>query len=202
MSEDFDLETAASVSLSGNDSASGQLSSLGQREGKALRAVRVIFIFGLFCAIPLALGVYFYTSRSEEMNFEQQYEQYASKVLEAIGSTLENSFGALDNLAVAMVASSRAKNQTWPYVRVEDFSLRAAKTLSLSRAKVLVTCPLVTDEIYEPWTNWTAKEGIAWVDETLAIQETDPNFFGPIVKEYTTLDFPYGEYGPIPREEG
>mmetsp|Transcript_6633 Transcript_6633/g.10131 ORF Transcript_6633/g.10131 Transcript_6633/m.10131 type:complete len:1139 (+) Transcript_6633:135-3551(+) len=177
--------------------------SPGRQEGKALRAVRLIFIFGLFCAVPLALGVYFYTSISEKKQFEQQYEQYASKVLEAIGSTLENSFGALDNLALGVVASARAANQTWPNVRVADFSLRAAKTLSLSRAKVLVTCPLVVDETYDSWTNWTAKEGTIWVDETLAVQATDPNFYGPIVEEYGTVNIiTTGGGGLAPRNEG
>ena len=197
------VEDTASLSATDQDSSAGQLSTLGLRESNALRAFRLIFIFGLFCAIPLALGVYFYTSGSETAQFEQQYGEYASKVLEAIGTTLENSFAALDNLSVGLVASARATNQTWPNVRVDDFGLRAGKTLSLSRAKVLVTCPLVTDENYESWTNWTAKEGVAWVDETLAAQETDTNYYGPIIKEYTTLDFIYGASGgPVPRERG
>ena len=198
-----DMEDTTSLSATDQDSAAGHFSALGISENKGLRAVRLIFIFGLFCAIPLALGVYFYTSRSEEAQFENQYEEYARKVLEAIGSTLENSFGALDALSIAVVASARAMNQSWPNIRVEDFSLRAGKTLSLSRAKVLVLCPLVTDEKYESWGNWTAKEGVTWVEETLAVQETDTNYYGPIIKEYTTLDFIYGAWGdPVPREKG
>jgi len=171
--------------------------SVGE-EGKGIRAVRLIFIFGLFCAVPLALGVYFYTSNSEEQLFQNQYEQYASKVLEAIGSTLENSFGALDNLALGMVATARAVNQTWPNVRIADFSVRAAKTLPLSRAKFLVVCPVVGDETYDAWTNWTAQEGIAWVDEALSVQKEDSNYFGPIIEEYITLDFIYGPDGTVP----
>lgn len=168
---------------------------------KTRKAVRLISVFAIFCAIPLALGVYFYTANTEKDTFEVQFEEFGLKVLESIGSTLENSFGALDNLGVALVASVHSQNQTFPMFRVPEFSTHVAKTLSLSRAKVLVTCPLVTSETYDEWTNWTAQEGITWVDETVALLKTDPNYFGPIIEDYSTLDVLYTGSGPIEKGE-
>lgn len=172
-----------------------------EKETQKIRAVRVIAIFGIFCAIPLSLGVFMYTSNAEEQDFAGQYEEFARKILEAIGATFENSFGALDNLAVTVVASAHAMNQSFPNYRVEDFAVRAAKTLSLSKAKVIVTCPLVTAETFDSWTNWTSQEGRRWVDETIDLLKTDPNFYGPIIEEYSVLDQFYND-GTIPIEEG
>ena len=163
----------------------------------------MVSVFGLFCAVPLALGVYFYSRNVEENEFQTQYEESGRKVLEAIGTTLENSFGALDSLAVAVVASVHAKNQAFPNFLVEDFSIRAAKTLSLSKAKVLVTCPVVTSETYDEWSNWTALEGRSWVDEALSVMKTDNNFYGPIKEEYDVLDYMFGPTGDqVPKNNG
>eukprot|EP00934_Nitzschia_sp_Nitz4_P001393 Nitzschia sp. Nitz4//scaffold87_size112219//25122//28676//NITZ4_004067-RA/size112219-processed-gene-0.3-mRNA-1//1//CDS//3329559348//1393//frame0 len=176
---------------------------VAESENRAVKAVRLISIFTLFCAIPLAVTVFYITKGQENDEYEAQFHDAAMKVLESIGSTLENSFGALDNFAVTVVTAAAAMNQTFPNIRVPEFSLRAAKTLSLSRAKVLVMCPLVTSDTYDAWTNWTAAEGTTWVDEALDLQTTDSNFYGPIVENYTTIDFSiYSGTGLEPNEEG
>lgn len=160
----------------------------GRKEAKAIKSVRLVSIFFLFCVIPITIGIYLYTKNDETEEFESQYIEFANKVLESIGATLENSFGALDNLATSVVAAAHAANQTFPNIRVANFGIHAAKTLSLSRAKILVMCPVVNGEQFEAWHNWTAQEGRTWVDETVQIQKTDPNYFGPIVEEYFTRD--------------
>ena len=199
---DFDDRSTTST-FTDHDTVTSPNLSVGRRETQALRAVRLVSVFGLFCAVPLALGVYFYSRNVEENEFQTQYEEAGRKVLEAIGTTLENSFGALDSLAVAVVASVHAKNQAFPNFLVEDFSIRAAKTLSLSKAKVLVTCPVVTSETYDEWSNWTALEGRKWVDEALSVMKTDKNFYGPIKEEYDVLDYMFGPTGDqVPKNNG
>jgi len=163
--------------------------SIGKKETKAIKSIRLISIFFLFCVIPIAIGIFLYTKNKEIEEFENHYFEFANMVLESIGTTLENSFGSLDNLATAVVAGTHAANQTFPFIRVPDFGINAAKTLSLSRAKVLVMCPAVRGEQFDAWSNWTAQEGRTWVDETLGVLKTDPNFFGPIVEEYFTKDY-------------
>mmetsp|Transcript_45322 Transcript_45322/g.109736 ORF Transcript_45322/g.109736 Transcript_45322/m.109736 type:complete len:1123 (+) Transcript_45322:296-3664(+) len=162
--------------------------SMGHDETKAVKTLRLISIFFLFCVIPIAIGVYLYTANAEDEEFENQYFEFANKVLESIGATLENSFGALDNLATSVVAAAHAANQTFPNIRVANFGIHAAKTLSLSRAKIIVMCPVVKGGQFEAWHNWTLQEGRTWVDETVNVQKTDPNYFGPIVEEYLTRD--------------
>mmetsp|Transcript_45320 Transcript_45320/g.109732 ORF Transcript_45320/g.109732 Transcript_45320/m.109732 type:complete len:193 (+) Transcript_45320:296-874(+) len=162
--------------------------SMGHDETKAVKTLRLISIFFLFCVIPIAIGVYLYTANAEDEEFENQYFEFANKVLESIGATLENSFGALDNLATSVVAAAHAANQTFPNIRVANFGIHAAKTLSLSRAKIIVMCPVVKGGQFEAWHNWTLQEGRTWVDETVNVQKTDPNYFGPIVEEYFTRD--------------
>ncbi|CAJ1943563.1 unnamed protein product [Cylindrotheca closterium] len=160
----------------------------GNKETKALKSIRLVSIFFLFCAIPIAIAIFMYTKNNEREEFESQYIEFANKVLESIGTTLENSFGSLDNLATSVVAAAHAANQTFPNIRVANFGIHAAKTLSLSRAKILVMCPVVKGEEFEAWHNWTLQEGRTWVDETVNVQKSDPNYFGPIVEEYFTRD--------------
>ena len=162
--------------------------TIGNEEKKAIKSVRLVSIFFLVCVIPIAVAVFLYTKNDEMEEFESQYIEFANKVLESIGATLENSFGSLDNLATSVVAAAHAANQTFPNIRVANFGIHAAKTLSLSRAKILVMCPVVEGEEFESWSNWTLQEGRTWVDETVNIQKIDPNYFGPIVEEYFTRD--------------
>ena len=169
------------------DSTSSHFAT-AKKETKAIKSVRLVSIFFLVCVIPIAVAVFLYTKNDEMEEFESQYIEFANKVLESIGATLENSFGSLDNLATSVVAAAHAANQTFPNIRVANFGIHAAKTLSLSRAKILVMCPVVEGEEFESWSNWTLQEGRTWVDETVNIQKTDPNYFGPIVEEYFTRD--------------
>lgn len=170
--------------------------AIAKNETKAVKSVRMISIFFLFCVIPFAIGIFLYTKNDEIEEFENQYIEFANKVLETIGATLENSFGALDNLATSVVAAAYTANQTFPNIRVDNFGIHAAKTLSLSRAKILVMCPVVKGEQFASWHNWTKQEGRHWVTETVNIQKTDPNYFGPIVEDYFTRDEIHIRDGP------
>ncbi|KAL3940795.1 MAG: hypothetical protein SGBAC_004733 [Bacillariaceae sp.] len=171
-----------------NGSTQSPKTIIGDDETKAVKSLRLVSISFLFCVLPIAVGIFLYTKDHEMQVFESHYFEYANKVLESIGATLENSFGALDSLATSVVIATNTANQTFPNIGISNFGIHAAKTLALSRAQVLVMCPVVEGKQFEAWSNWTEQEGRTWVDETVNIQKTDPNYFGPIVEEYVTRD--------------
>ena len=142
---------------------------------KVYRARFVLLLVLLTSAIGVALGVFYYIRLSEHNAFRDHFEDSAYKVLEAIGSILDDTFGAIDILAVGMVAHAKGTNQEWPFVTVPHFGLSASKMLSLSKMKMIASLPVVTPEIREAWEDW--------VDQDLALMETDPNYHGPIVYE-------------------
>ena len=209
--KDIDNDSQSAISgLESNDasntdnpsSSNEYSSSVGGTETRTLRKLRTVAMFLLFLAIPLAVAVCFFIQKSEKDEFDFQYKEFAQKVLQNAGVIMQNTFGAFDNLAATVVASVRFANQTWPLVRVDDFAFRTAKTLSLSRAKRLAMILVVTDDTYDAWNDWTTANDRIWIDRSLEIMKTDPNYYGPIIEEYETINAIYTSRGVEPKEEG
>jgi len=68
----------------------------------------------------------------KKKNFEEQFLDDAHKVLEAVGSSLYLTLGAIDALVDSMISFAHYTNQTWPFVTIPDFAVRSAKIRSLS----------------------------------------------------------------------
>ena len=175
---------------------------IAKQETKAVFRLKllVLLLLTLF-AVGTALAVFYYTTGSEQDQFEDQFKDDAHKVLEAVGSSLDKTFGAFDSLAVAAVSYARATNQSWPNVTLPDYGIRAAKVLELSDAFTINICPFVTPEQRAGWEEYASVEGehIYWVNETLAIQETWKNYYGPIDQyNWTGHDIIYGDFDDVP----
>ena len=213
----FDLGAATEAAASGDVSFSVDDSSTGrechhreetqeeQREVIAKKESQQVFrlkllvllILVLF-AIMTALAVYFYIDYVETDQFEDDFKDDGFKVLEAFGSSLDKTFGAMDSLAVAIVSYARATNQTWPNVTIPDFAYRAANVLELSDAFVLSTVPVVTNETRLGWEAYSGSDALDWVDQTLAAQETWPSYYGPRNQSWEAHNVIHGDFGDIP----
>jgi hypothetical protein len=103
----------------------------------------------------VALAVYFYIRASENREFEDQFEADATKVLAAIGASLDSSLSAVDAFVVSIVSYAKATNQTWPFVTIPDYAARAGKIRSLAGAVVIGTYPLVKSEDRKEWERYS-----------------------------------------------
>lgn len=174
---------------------------LAKVETKTVRNLRLLVALVLVsCTIIASLLVYFYIRKSEEDEFHKQFEDDALKVLTALGTTIENTFTAVDSLVVSVVSFAEATNQTWPFVVIDDFAVKAKKTRALSEAVVLNMYMVVSDEDRLDWEAFTATSN-EWVDEALDVQEADPTYTGPIQRNYTKVSVIHG-YGEEDSEFG
>jgi hypothetical protein len=106
---------------------------VGTNETKRVWRLKLaVLLVVIACTVATAFAVYVYTSNTEEAQFEDQYYEYANKVLDSIGATFDNTFGAMDALATDVVAYAKATNQTWPFVYVPFFGIQASKILSIA----------------------------------------------------------------------
>jgi hypothetical protein len=166
--------------------------ALAKTETNTIRGLKLLVLLVLsISAIAVALTVYFYIRASETRDFEDQFEDDATKVLAAIGASLDSSLAAVDAFVVSIVSYAKATNQTWPFVTIPDYAVRAGKIRSLSNAVVIGTYPLVKTEDRKEWERYTAENNY-WVEESIDIQERDSSFMGPIIREYETWDVIYG----------
>jgi flagellar basal body-associated protein FliL len=132
-------------------------------ETRAVFRLKIFVIsFLVASAIGVALVVYYFTSNAEESDFEEKFQDNAGKVLEALGSSLDLTLGAVDNYVVTLVSFARFTNATWPYVTVPDYGIRAAKIRSLSKAVLISQYHFVTTEQRTTWENYTSQNS-AWV---------------------------------------
>ena len=171
---------------------------IANKETQLILRLKLFVILVLIgSAIIAALLVFMYTRNSEVSNFENQFTEYAEKVMETIISTLETSFGAMDMLASSVTAYAENNNQTWPFVFVPDFAIRASKTMALSRSFQMYMAPLVSPEERVAWEEFAKQHQYEDMNDTLKTMEIDPNYYGPI--DYNcTYRTVYGDYGDIP----
>ena len=97
-----------------------------------------------------------------------------------------------------------ATNQSWPYVVVPDFAVRAEKIRSLANAVLVNTYTLVEPEQRSTWQNFTAAVGPEWVNNSIeAIAEFD-GMDWPIVRDPLLFDviFDYDEYDKDEEQQG
>jgi hypothetical protein len=172
-------------------------SNIGKKETSTVWKLKVVvFLVVIGAAVGTALAVLFYTRGSEESQFEEQFNEYADKVLDSIGGSFATNIGALDALATDSLAHARGSGQTWPLVNIPFFGARAAKIISISDIFFVSLCPVVKNGVNRlEWENFTATYGRAWVDEYMELQKTDKNYYGPIIEEWEDYNVIHGDFG-------
>jgi hypothetical protein len=192
-----EMETSISLAVS-DDSPNETETKLARIETNVLFGLRLTVVIILIVSIVgVACVVHEYVKNTEETRFNDQFQNDAYKVFEAVGSTLDKSLGAFDTLSVTLVSSARALNQSWPFVTLPDFAMHVAKLLPLSKALYIQISPLVTPANRLEY-EYFAAENDAWVDETIAIQENWVNYYGPTIPNWTANEVIFGDFEDMP----
>lgn len=173
---------------------------LARKETRNVHLTKLIAFAVLFAsAVAIACSVYFYTRRSEEAQFEQRFYDDAEKVIEAIGSSIEGSLEVLDTFAATAISSARSSNQSWPFVTIADFAIRASKTRASSDGLCIFFQPVVTPKEREQWEEYAWKNQ-GWVNETKKIQEKDTNYYGEVTYDIPAMRSIFNYTGDVPYE--
>jgi hypothetical protein len=178
----------------GNDFSPRRASAtLASQETKAVRRLKVSVIFSLLLSmIAVAFTAYYLTSQQEEDQFKDAYYGDAHKVMSAMGENLERTLQAADAFVSSMASHAQVSNQTWPFVVIPDFAVRAEKVRELSKAVLVNLFQVVERDQRDLWENYTTQVGKAWVDESISVVENFEGIDWPIVWNYTLWDVIHG----------
>jgi hypothetical protein len=157
---------------------------IGKQETRFVQAMRLLVLFVLAGATAGAgYSVYWFLDTSETDDFREDFVADAGKVMASIGQNLDRTLTALDSFVVTMVSYAKDTNSTWPQVTIPDFEVRASKIRALSKGVYLNNYMLIDREEREEWENYAEQNG-GWVEESIAIQKTDSNYYGPFIDDY------------------
>jgi len=165
--------------------------TLAKRESKAVLGMRFL-VFGVLIAstIVVAALVYYYTAHSERAQFEFSFATDAQKVLQGIATSLAYTLGGADAMVVSMVSYANATNQTWPFVTIPDFGVRAEKIMGLTNAIYMSLLLYVTPEQRDKWQKYSAEHGPQWVEQTLELQKRE-NMYQTVIEENNFTNVTY-----------
>ncbi|KAL3941956.1 MAG: hypothetical protein SGARI_000425 [Bacillariaceae sp.] len=100
-----------------------------------------------------------------------------------MGQNLDRMLLASDAFVVSAASYADHSNQTWPYVTVPDFSVRAEKIRSLCGAVYVNTYHTVTEGQRGEWERYTAIAGPPMADEAIAAVADFTSMGWPVTTE-------------------
>ncbi|CAB9527934.1 Receptor-type guanylate cyclase gcy [Seminavis robusta] len=162
-----------------------------ERDGIAKQEDRFVFVFRVLVmavlvlsAIAVSVGVYFYVTNQEKAAFETKFDSDASKILESIGTTFEQTLGSTDAFITQLIAYAHYSDSTWPFITMPAFAIHATKLLKLSKAFYFSVYPFVEPSQHDEWIDYTnATNG--WIHESLDIQANDEDWWGPKEQDFS-----------------
>jgi hypothetical protein len=178
-----------SLSTAANDKQ-----GLAKTETKAVRQVKALVLAVLtVSALAASAVVYLYVTGSERTEFETTFHDDATKLLASFGTSLEKTLSSADAFAVSVVSHAKASGQQWPYVTIPDFAIRAGKVRDSTNAFIVNLYMYVKEEERLMWENFTANPANNyWMDESIEIQANNPDYKGPITRNYTNFNVIHG----------
>jgi hypothetical protein len=185
-----------------NGTTREEAEAIAKRETRVVCGLRLIVLTVLMVStVLLAIFVHSYLSGAEQDEFHEEFESDATKVLVSIGLGIDLSLGAVDAMAVSIVSHAKTTNQTWPFVTIPDFAVRAAKARRLAKASYVNMIHVVTPEQRADFEAYMPQHN-QWLDEGIRIQENDENYYGPIIHDYYTVDYIQDTWElPMPQAE-
>jgi hypothetical protein len=178
-------------------SVSSRREELASKESRAVTKLKLLVFGSLFCSmVAVALVAYFLTSQAEQDNFELKFHDDANKLLGNMGQNLQRTMEAADAFITSITSYAAHTNQTWPYVVIPDFAVRAEKVRSLCGAVYLNTYQFVEHAQRKEWENFTASVGTKMADEAIAAIADYNVMDWPITPNYTEWNviYDYDEY--------
>ena len=156
-----------------------QALGIGNEESRDINRFKIVVILILLVvAVVSSSCVVVFIKKAEQSEFEERFHSDALKVLESVRNSIDNTLIPLDNLAVTLVSHANAQNAKWPFVTLEDYGVRIAKTLPLTDAIWITVLPVVTPENRPQWENYSRTHD-DWLVENFSIQDTWELYYGP-----------------------
>jgi hypothetical protein len=182
MDLDMDIDEDNSLNLStshGDDNKKADTdenseSTLAWRETRQVKHLRYVVIAILVGSLVLvAFGIYQIIRGGEQNNFEAQFLDQSSKVIDSFHLAIERKVGNVDSLSISITSYANRKNLTWPLVTVSDFHILGSSVRALTEAVSVSLLPLVTAENRAAWEAYstTHKE---WIDRGLVFGQQPP----------------------------
>lgn len=123
------------VSAESKKTQKERVEALSKRETRVVLTLRILVIAVLLASTGvMAWSVHNYLQTAEQDEFREEFSSAADKVLTSMGGNLDLTLGAIDAMTVSFVSYARDNNQSWPFVTVPDFAVRATKARRLARA--------------------------------------------------------------------
>jgi len=193
--DDDELSIAASTTMEAGTPRERQLAA---RESKKVRRTKhFVMLFLLLIMAGVSVATYYWISKQEYEEFSRQFQEDSHKVLTTMGSNLVRTLQASDAFVVSITSLASATNQSWPFVVIPDFAVRAEKIRSLSNAVYVNTYHLVQPNQRKEWENFTLQHGEAMINKSTTAIESFDGANWPIVWNYTLWDVihDYDEFG-------
>jgi hypothetical protein len=147
--------------------------SIAKQETKTVRTFRIVLIVALVAStVGVAAAVYLYTTGNERVQFEAAFQVNSIKVLEGVGRGVERTLASLDEFQNGLLTDARASNQTWPFVVIPKFGIRATKARRMGEGMYMSVHPLVKRHQRDEWENFTL-ENENWLNESMYVQASD-----------------------------
>jgi cell division septation protein DedD len=163
-SDDSDFSETSETSGAADDTAAAEAEMM-REEAKQLCFWRSIVLGSMFVAtIILIIVVYNFTRRGEYKDFEQEFEDYAAKIMETVPQKLAQAIGQVDVLAMSVMSYANQVNVEWPYAAIPEFELKARNTRRLGGLEFVSLVPVVPTAERETWESFavTEKDWVEW----------------------------------------
>ena len=164
-----------------NSKGSGSLEStaISHEETVDVHRFKILVLLVLFFVVVIVSPLVFaFITKTEQSQFEQKFQKDASKILEAVRMSIDNTLMPMDSLALALVAHARAQNDTWPFVTIPSYGARVAKMLPLADSIWISVLPIVNPADRVQWEDYSRSHDI-WVEESFSIQDKWAHYYGP-----------------------
>ena len=166
----------------------------------AVRRLKIaILTFFTLTAAGVTTAFFVYRSsnkKAQEKEFRHRFNQDATNMLASLGTSIDSTLAAADSFAVSMLSEARLTNQTFPFVTIGDFAVKASKLLKNTRAKFVNTYQFVQEEQRTDWEAY-APLHTEWVEDAIDVQSRDRGYNGPnITEEYVEENYT-GHYNKI-----
>jgi hypothetical protein len=180
-----------------NSCNSNRREVLASNETRVVTKLKLL-VFGslFFSMVAVVLGAYYLTLQAEITSFELHFHDDANKILGNIGQNLQRSMEASDAFITSITSYAANTNQTWPFVVIPDFSVRAEKIRSLCGGIYAATYNVVNNEQRKEWENFTATVGKDMADSAIAAIADYNVMDWPVTPNYTEWNviYDYGEH--------
>jgi hypothetical protein len=180
-----------------NDKKNGAY-ALSENETKNVNRIRaVVAIVVAVATLSMSMTIYYYVRNSESKNFHRAFDSDAKRLLNGVGESIKSNLAVLDAFASTLVSMAKQSNQTFPYVSLPTFGIKASKLLSMTDAFIVSIQPVVYPDQRLRWENYSV-ENQWWVNETKAIQEIDEFYYDNVTYGQIEPSTIFGLNGTVP----